>query len=161
MEGIEYAIKMEKEAEKRYRDLAEKAVNPGLKSIMILLAEEEARHHTYYKALRESADAQMNSTELISAVKQVFLRMREAGDTSGIEVSEVALYKTALKAEKEHYEFYRKKAGAAKDEAERRILLNIAEEEKKHARVLENIVDFVSRPEEWLENSEWYHLEEY
>jgi rubrerythrin len=161
VEELEHAIEMEKEAEKYYRDLAEKAVNPGLKSIMMLLAGEEARHHAFYKALAESPEAQMDSSELISAVKQVFLKMKEAGDTSGIDVSEVALYKKVLEAEREHCDFYNKKAGAAKDEMERRILLKIAEEEKRHAMVLENIVDFVSRPDEWLENAEWYHLEEY
>jgi hypothetical protein len=26
---------------------------------------------------------------------------------------------------------------------------------------LQNIIDFVSRPESWLENAEWHHLDEY
>jgi hypothetical protein len=39
----------------------------------------------------------------------------------------------------------------------------LAAEEKKHLRIMENIVEFVSRPEpgNWLENAEWYHLDEY
>jgi hypothetical protein len=36
-------------------------------------------------------------------------------------------------------------------------------EEDKHLRIMENIVEFVSRPEpgNWLENAEWHHLETY
>src|SRR3972149_1076231 len=34
-------------------------------------------------------------------------------------------------------------------------------EENKHYFILENIINFVSRPQTWLENAEWHHLEEY
>lgn len=39
--------------------------------------------------------------------------------------------------------------------------INELEEEKKHYFLLDNIIEFVSRPEQWLENAEFYHLEEY
>ena len=37
----------------------------------------------------------------------------------------------------------------------------IFKEEQRHAKVLESVIEFVSSPEKWLENAEWYHLEEY
>jgi len=27
--------------------------------------------------------------------------------------------------------------------------------------LLENIIDFISRPRNWLENAEWHHLDKY
>jgi rubrerythrin len=161
VKGMESVIEMEKEAERRYRELAEKSNNPWLKSIMTLLAEEEARHHNYYKGLEKGVGAGMKDSELISAVKKVFLKIRETKDVSGMGVSEVDLYRRMLEVEKEHMDFYLHRAEEVKDEAERQMLLKIAGEEKRHAGVLQNVVDFVSRPGEWLENAEWYHLEDY
>jgi len=40
------------------------------------------------------------------------------------------------------------KAYEAKDECRTKLLLN-------------NAINFINRPESWLENAEWYHLEEY
>ncbi len=161
MKGIENAIAMEKEAERHYRELADKTVNPGLKSVFLLLAEEEARHHDFYSSLAGHAGGKMKGSNLISAVKQVFLKMRETKDISGTGVSQVDLYREALESERHHYEFYRKKAEDANDEAGREMFMKIAGEEKRHALVLEKVVDFVTRPAEWLENAEWYHLEDY
>ena len=41
------------------------------------------------------------------------------------------------------------------------ILLNIAEDEKKHRFLLKNTVEFLSRPKTWIENAEFNHLDEY
>ncbi len=161
MDDIRSVIEMEEDAERRYRTLSEKTVNPGLKSVMMLLAEEEARHREHYKALAEGGDARLDDSRLISAVTEVFFTMRARGDTAGTGFSEVALYKEALEAEKKHYELYRKKASRAGSGAERQMFLAISEEERQHALVLENVIEFVSRPDEWLENAEWCHLEEY
>ena len=53
------------------------------------------------------------------------------------------------------------KAQEVPEEYQKRIFLKLAEEEKKHYFLLENIIDFVSRPATWLENAEFCHLEEY
>ena len=161
MKDLRSVIEMEKEAERRYRELAEKSDNSWLKSIMVLLAEEEARHHNYYRGLEEGVRSGMKDSELVSAVKQVFLKIRETKDVSGIGVSEIDLYRRALEAEKEHTKFYLNKAEEVKTEAERQMFLQVAAEERRHAGVLQNVVDFVSRPQEWLEDAEWYHLEDY
>lgn len=161
MDDIRLVIEMEEDAARRYRTLSEKAVNPGLKSVMMLLAEEEARHCEHYKSLAEGGGTKLDDSRLISAVTEVFLTMKERGDTAGTGLSEVVLYKEALEAEKKHYEFYRKKAYRAGSDAERQMFLAISEEERQHALVLENVIEFVSRPDEWLENAEWCHIEEY
>ena len=43
------------------------------------------------------------------------------------------------------------------------IFLQLAREEAQHLWIMENILEFVSRPEpgNWLENAEWHHLDEY
>jgi rubrerythrin len=53
------------------------------------------------------------------------------------------------------------KANEVTEEYQKEIFQRLADEEKKHYFLLENIIEFVSRPETWLENAEFYHLEEY
>lgn len=43
----------------------------------------------------------------------------------------------------------------------KKILTKLAEEEKKHLFLLENLVEFISRPETWIENAEFNHLDDY
>ncbi len=66
----------------------------------------------------------------------------------------------ALKIEQKNQNYYIEKADEEKDQSRKEIFLKIADEEKRHCVLLENIVGFVSQPYNWLEDSEWYHLDE-
>lgn len=87
--------------------------------------------------------------------------MKEEDDTIGINISQIELYKKAQEIEEKSRKFYLEKAGEAVNPAQKEIFSKIADEEKKHYFILENVIEFVSRPQNWLENAEWYHLEEY
>lgn len=63
--------------------------------------------------------------------------------------------------EERSLDFYLEKANEITEEYQKEIFLRLADEEKKHYFLLENIIEFVSRPETCLENAEFYHLEEY
>jgi di/tricarboxylate transporter len=39
--------------------------------------------------------------------------------------------------------------------------LLMPKEEKKHETIMRNLVDLVNRPNTWLDDAEWYHLEDY
>lgn len=56
---------------------------------------------------------------------------------------------------------YLEKADEVKSKSQKEIFLKIAEEERKHYEILEKIIAFVSQPRTWLEDAEWYHVEEY
>ena len=86
--------------------------------------------------------------------------MREGQEPLEVNGSQIVLYRKAQDIEKKTRDFYREKS-AEVDEAQRTMFLKIADEEQKHYDILENIIDVVTRPETWLENPEWYHLEEY
>ena len=59
--------------------------------------------------------------------------------------------------------FYLQKSDEAQDGQTKAVLNLLAAEEANHVRIMENIVEFVSRaePGNWLENAEWHHLDEY
>lgn len=86
--------------------------------------------------------------------------MSEGRAPVNINASEVDLYRKAQEIEQKTRDFYREKSGEVNG-GQREILLKIANEEQKHFDILENIIQMVLRPETWLENAEWYRLEEY
>ena len=77
--------------------------------------------------------------------------------------SELESYRKARDIEEMSRKFYLDKAAETQQEDEKQIFFSLASEEEKHLRIMENIVEFVARPEPgfWLENAEWHHLEEY
>jgi rubrerythrin len=76
---------------------------------------------------------------------------------------ETAAYRKARDIEEKSRQFYREKAQEETDQQSRVLLERLALEEDKHYRIMDNIVEFVSRPEpgNWLENAEWHHLDTY
>ena len=160
MNVFEFAMKMEKDGEGYYRELAKKSATPGLSNIFTMLAKAEAVHYEIFKKMEENEKVKVSDTKILSQVKNVFETMREEKDLEG-SLTQTELYHKALEAEKSSREFYLSKAGEVKDPEQQEIFHKIADEEKKHYLILQEIIDFVSRPQTWLENPEWYHLEEY
>ena len=159
MDIYEFALQMEKDGEDYYRDQARKAGNNGLKNIFTFLANAEAQHYDILKKMKDREDLQLPDAEIISDVKSVFKKMKEENDTGGVNASQAGIYRKAMDLERENHEFYMKKASESDDERQKGILLKFADEEQKHCIILENIINFVSRPDDWLENAEWYNLD--
>ena len=155
-----YAMQMEKDGEDYYYQLARQTANAGLRAILEMLAVEEAKHYSAIEKMRAAKPA-MAETTILSDAKNVFVQIMETNETLDFDLGQTELYKRAQGIEKKSMDFYLEKAQEAEEEYQRAIFLRLAEEEKKHYFLLENIVDFVSRPKTWLENAEFHHLEEY
>jgi rubrerythrin len=160
MNIFEFAIEKEKYSEDYYRRLADKTNNKGLETIFNMLADEEAKHYKIVSDMKEDVAPDLADTTVLSDAKDVFTKMRESAQKFSFDISQTELYKKAQDIEKQSQNFYLEKAKEA-EETQKEIFLRLAEEEKKHYFLLENIIDFVSRPQTWLENAEWHHLDEY
>jgi rubrerythrin len=152
-------MQMEKDGENYYRELSHKTANAGLQNILTMLADAEVKHYNVFQSMKMNENVPDTDTEILSNAKNIFIRMREEEQT-GVDSSQVELYRKAQEIEKKTRDFYLEKADEV-NASQKAIFIKIADEEKKHYLILENIIDFVSRPETWLENPEWYHLEEY
>ena len=160
MDIYEYAMQMERDGENLYRDLADKTGNRGLKSILLLLADAEVRHYKLFQNMKKNEKVSMTDTSILNDVKNVFVKMKEE-KSFDVDVSQIDMYRKAQGIEKMTENFYRARAQEVKDKSQAEIFLKIADEEKKHYFIIENIINFVNRPATWLENPEWYHLEDY
>jgi len=99
-------------------------------------------------------------TEALTEVKNIFERMKEEKKEIDVDVSQVEFYKEALQVEVDSEKFYLERADEEKDLHKKEIFLTLAKEEKSHCILLENLVDLVSQPDTWIENPEWYHVDE-
>ena len=165
MDIFEFAMQMEKDGEKYYIELMHQCKTPGLKKIFSFLAGEEARHYAYIDNLRQQQDIPPRvETKILEHVKNVFLEMKtEKQSLDADTLKATAAFLKARDIEEKSRNFYLEKAAELEDPEAKSLLETIADEELNHFHIMENIVEFISRPEpgNWLENAEWHHLEEY
>ena len=160
MDIFEFALQMEKDGEDYYRLLARQTENTGLKTIFNMLAEDELKHYHAIQQVR-SETAQLAETSILADAKNIFAQLKESKENINFDIEQSDLYKQAQAIEKKSMDFYLEKSQLVNQDYQKQLFLNLAEEEKKHYFMLENIVEFISRPETWLEDAEFNHLDEY
>jgi rubrerythrin len=161
MNIYDFAFEMVKDSEKYYRDLANKSNHEGFKNILNMLADEEKNHQEFVLKLINSRNEKKVESNILNDIKNIFAKMSEEKKDISINISEVELYKKAQELEKKSEKFYLDKANESEDKSVKDLLNMLANEEKKHFFILDNIIEFVNRPATWLENAEFNHLDEY
>ncbi|MBN2345647.1 MAG: ferritin family protein [Candidatus Aminicenantes bacterium] len=161
MNVFDLAMQMEKDGEKYYQHLAEKTTNAGMKNILSQLALDEAKHYQVLLKLKESSRAELASTPILTRAKNIFQQLREEKNWDDLPTTQADLYRKAKEIEIQSFKFYMEKAREATDPRVQKMFFLIAEEEKRHEFLLEHILQLVSRPQAWLENAEFNHLDQY
>ena len=154
MNVFEFAMQMEKDGEAFYREIAGKTKNAGLQKIFTTLADEEVVHYNTFKKLYDKTTVEVVESNILDKAKNIFIELKDAGGLDiSAELPQTEAYEKALETEKEAYTFYEQKAEESDDPEEKQILLTFAREERRHYELLKNILEFVSRPHQWLENA--------
>lgn len=164
MNVFEYAMKMETDGRQYYLDHAEKAQTPELKRILLELADDELKHYNLFKSLRDGQAAEYKVSEkttILSTVKNVFEQMKSRNKDYKFPADSNKLWVEAREVEKKAEEFYRQKANEVTQAHEKSILISIAEEEHRHWVTLDNVIHFLDRPKNWLDDAEWSNIQEY
>lgn len=158
MNIFDCAIKMEEEARVFYSELAAAATVPELKNLFTLLADAEQEHHDALVDMKKSIDpqkAQFKALQEAACLFRPLLSKRE------IMAEDPDAYSHVVKEEEKGIRFYEELAEQAQDEGTRKILLMIAEEERKHLSIVENIYSFIESPKNFLAWGEFSNLKEY
>lgn len=155
MNIYEYAMQIEKDGEIFYLDLAEKIEDAGIKNIFIMLAEEEVKHYIIFdKMNKRQTFTTQHSTHLTKHTLALFHKMRAENPHFSFSRSYIEAFKSALRTEENSYQFYIEKGNMLEDGAQKEAFLRIAEEEKEHMILLQNLLAFVMDPLEWIESHE-------
>lgn len=155
MNVYEYAMKVEKEGEAYYREMSAKSPNAGLKKIFSMLADEEVKHYNVFKSMLKKSDLDLENLNLLTDTKTIFQTLQEEKDNVKFDADQINYYKDAITREENSHNFYVEKAKDLEDETEKKIFIQIAEEEVKHKEVLEEIVSFLEEPENWVASAEF------
>ncbi len=165
MDIYEFALQMEKDGENYYRELMNGCNNVGLRKIFLMLADEEVKHYRIIEQIRKKISLpKVVDTRILENAKNIFVEMKDLKQDPQVDTTiETNAYRKARDIEEMSRNFYLEKAEETKNKDEKLLLKQLAREEEKHVRIMENIVDFVSRaePGKWLENAEWHHLDTY
>jgi rubrerythrin len=155
-----FAMQMELDGRHFYQDLAKKTKNAGIKSVLTMMAESEAKHYNVILDMQKNDKTEYSKdVEVLTKIKNIFAKMKEEKEID-VDVSQVEFYKKASEIEADSEKFYLERADEEKDPHRKEIFLTLANEEKGHCILLENLVNLVSQPDSWIENSEWYDIDE-
>lgn len=165
MDIYEFAMQMEKDGENYYRELMATCGTVGLQRIFAMLADDEVRHYHTIERMRGKIGAvQLGKTVILENVKNIFVEMKEEKQELYIDsTAETIAYRKACAIEEDSRRFYLENAEKVEDGPAKILFQQLAGEEEKHLRIMEALVEFVSRPEpgNWLENAEWHHLQDF
>ncbi|GAH30744.1 unnamed protein product [marine sediment metagenome] len=162
MNIYKYAMKLEKDSENYYRELVDKIEDVGLKNILKMLANDEVKHyHIIEQMMKTDVSAELAETEILENAKNIFIKIKGKNLVFDFDLPQINFYRKAQEMEEKSYKFYMEMSDKAEIESQKKIFLKLAGEEKKHMFLLENLVEFVSRPETWIENAEFNHLDDY
>ena len=166
MNVFEFAKDMEREGEKKKRKMAEDMEDEGLARICSMLADEEEKHLEWVKEMEQNTRPDISEkTEFVQKVKNVFENLDINAEKRKLDDRhpQLKLYKRAMDIESSSRDYYKAKSEESDDASVTRIFDRMAKEEESHRQIVESMYQVLTRPlpGNWLENAEWYHLEEY
>lgn len=159
---FDYALEFEKDSENYYRDLAGKTKQSGLKKILLMLAEEEVKHYKKVEELSKNVKIDISDSQILMNAVSIFTEIKKNKlSVDDVKTSQAELYRKAQVFEKDSEKFYTDRANESDDPETKGILLHLAKQEHNHFVLLENIIQFISRPDQWIEDAEFNHMTEY
>ncbi|MGM0444401.1 MAG: ferritin family protein [Fibrobacterota bacterium] len=164
MDAISTAIQMEEEGIAFFEKMIKQTEEDDLKGVFRFLRDQEIRHRDYFRRIADGDTTSSFSADKDSVeyARSAFSSLKDNFD--GVSESlrnSVEAYKKARAMEAEAVEFYTGLREEAQTDQEKESLQVIIDEEKKHEKLMDAMVDFVAKPDEWLENAEFFHLDKY
>jgi rubrerythrin len=150
-----------------YAGLAKEIPVAEISGIFKFLADEEQRHYDIFDAWEKKALLpSIVNTQVLVKARKVFMKLSEQFREAGLPAKNYYdAYEKALAFENRSAALYEEQLTqieiSAGTEYRRTVLKNIIFQEKAHARFLTSLMEFNRSPGEWLENAEWYHLDEF
>ena len=155
MDIIRFAMQMEIDGQKFYEQAAAASPQPELREIFQYLAEEEKRHFRFFKSLADGQSAQARkelSGGNMKDTRNIFVKMIESGEakTFGDEVRKA--WQKALEIEEQAVKLYSEEAKRESDDKRRELLDKIAEEERNHVYLIDNVLSYMNDPAAFAES---------
>lgn len=160
MNVFEYAKKMELDGIHFYQEEAKRTSHPGFKKILQLLINREQKHYKFFDELQYKCKLEELPEFPAEDAENIFRQLRQNKEGFDFSEAEVDVYRKALEIEKRSEKFYHAEAEKTDDPQLKKELLMIAEEEKKHVLLIDGLVEYINRPNAWVEHAMFSNLRE-
>ncbi|MGC9168493.1 MAG: ferritin family protein [Desulfurella sp.] len=159
MDAIDYALALEEDGKNYYNEQALKAKKEEIRSLFLMLAADETRHYKIIEKFKEGVYEYL-PTSTFDNVPNLFKKLKNQNSDFSDEQNLLDVYSKAIKIEIDSRDFYKQKSLESDNENEKNILQLISKEEDKHRIILENLMEFIRKGQEWVESAEFSHIEE-
>lgn len=159
MNILECTIKMKQETRAHYERLAEAAAEKDLKRLFSLLASAEDEHIEKLRALKGTME-RAGATALDSLDKDVCVFSPHIDPRHLAEAlrNDPDAYRHVVHEEEETIGFFDQLKDQAENEPMKKVFQALADKEREHLTMLENIYFFVEEPRTYLEWGEFSNL---
>ena len=155
MNILEFAINMELEGEKYYKEQAEKNNDNSLKNIFLILAKDENNHAEILQNKSNNLPYELNNNETLSEAKNLFKGIKDFKNEIKQTPDQLDLYRAALEKEKESIQLYEKLLSEANDDKSKDLFKFLINQEKDHYTTLDELVSQLNKCNDWVESAEF------
>ena len=158
MNVYDFAIQMSSDGEKFFQTLTKQVKKPGLRTILVMLANDQAIHRRGFEKRRQKEGASLSDAKSLTGVLNPFaqrLKRLGRGERLDEDLPPAELYRRGQELDKECEDFFRKRASRVKNQRLKQAILGVAEEQRKHSVTLEHLINFIMEPQQGLEDAEW------
>lgn len=158
----ETAKKMESEGIAFFKKLSLETTVEELKGLFTFLANEEQNHLEIFQKLEAKQNISFSSQENSLAVaKGIFAKIQPNFSEDDKFADSSSIYKKIKTMEADAVTYYSSLLEKVENEEEAAVLKQIIKEEKRHEKLFDALIDFVSKPNQWLEDAEFNHLDNF
>jgi len=155
MNVLEFAINMELDGEKYYKEQAENTNDAALKTVFSILAEDESNHAKVLQKRSNKLIYELKPNETLSETKNLFKGIKHFKSEIKEIPNQLDLYRVALEKEKESIDLYEKFLLEAEDDESKKLFSYLVTQEKDHYEILEELVSQLNKSEDWVESAEF------
>ena len=161
MNILEIAIEMEHDLEKYYYEQAEINKDNGLHVTFSLLAKEEENHVKILEKYQDKISFELKDEDMFEESRKVFGNLDNFKSEIKVLPNQLDSYRMALEKEKDSLVFYQKQKDDTKEPRLKEIFSYLVKQEDRHTEVLEQLIQMLTNPEEWVESAEFGVRKEY
>jgi len=161
MNSWKFAIDMELDGEKYYREQANINKDNSLNVVCIMLAEDEKKHAQILTDKMNEKTFNLTESETLSKSKNIFDGIGNIKIEDKEIASQLDFYRIATEKEKQSIDLYKEYLLKAVGSEEKELFEYLIKQEENHYEVLDNMASLLIKPEEWVENAEFGIRKEY
>ena len=161
MNVFDFAMQMEADGKAHYEKLAAETPIVGLRNIFFMMAADEQKHYVTIQSMKAGGYGAMTGSNVLDEAKNVFQGLMNEKILIGGLGKDLDGYRYAMKVEADSVKLYEDMAKKENSAEVVQILLKIANEEKRHYNIMENLYDFVLAPQNFLAWGEFSNLKEF